>query len=671
MSHSLNFLDAVSPGQAAKPVRSRQPRRPWRRVVIGIALVVLLATAVFGIAGALAFTAALEGRDALELAKTKAEQLDFEGAREDVAHARDALNRANASASVLAPLSIVPVIGAHVEAARVAAHTGASLAASLEDILDIGAEIVRLAGVSSEDIQSLSAGLDPGVRFGDLPSETKRAIFARLASSASDLDVLSVRLRLALQEVASLREDELAAPIVAALRPFEDALIKAEEAVALAADGARILPSFAGLNGRTESLLLFLNNNELRPGGGFIGSFGELATQNGDIADLETFDVYTLDDAAQAAVTLTPPGALSKYNATSKWLFRDSNWWPDFAESAKFSVERYREEYVTVHGHDRPVSSVIAMTPTFVGSLLGITGPIEVRGQTFRQENIADLLEYQVGFGFAADGTPYAQRKEILSELVNALKDRLYDLPFSQWTQVADVVRASLEQKQLMMWSADERIQQAIEVAGWGARVPDSTTQDVQLIADANLASLKTDPFVKRDISYQVFQNSSKQWIGRTTIRYTHTGTFTYKTSRYRTYTRLYVPKGSRFIRAEGTLANDKLLNPSLAAGTVDVGSELGYTVFGAFTSIEPGTSRELTFEYELAPTVVDMINSGTYRLFYVKQPGAQARGLTLKLDFDKNLTGAIPAEDPGAWGDDVYQISTEVNKDQVFTVTY
>src|SRR6185295_17089120 len=112
-----------------------------------------------------------------------------------------------------------------------------------------------------------------------------------------------------------------------------------------------------------------------------------------------------------------------------------------------------------------------------------------------------------------------------------------------------------------------------------------------QMVVDANLASLKTDFAMNRTLRYEILKNTAGQWIGRTTVHYENHGHFDFKTSRYRTYTRLYVPLGSQLVRVVGALQNDKILNPKGDQGKPDVSTELGLTVFGAFTSIEPGQS--------------------------------------------------------------------------------
>lgn len=118
-------------------------------------------------------------------------------------------------------------------------------------------------------------------------------------------------------------------------------------------------------------------------------------------------------------------------------------------------------------------------------------------------------------------------------------------------------------------------------------------------------------------------------------------------------------------------MENDKLKDPARRPGTVDVTHELGKTVFGAFIAIEPQEQRTLTFKYRLSPQVVAMINSGNYLLDVEKQPGTISHGLTVDLEFDKTLRGAVPSEDRIEFGDSAYRYTTDLRIDRVFQIEF
>ena len=75
-------------------------------------------------------------------------------------------------------------------------------------------------------------------------------------------------------------------------------------------------------------VIFFANNMELRPGGGFIGSFGIFEIGNYSIGEIKIYDIYDAD--GQLTVHLDPPKPIAQYLHVPHWFFRDSNFSPDF-----------------------------------------------------------------------------------------------------------------------------------------------------------------------------------------------------------------------------------------------------------------------------------------------------------------------------------------------------
>ncbi|MEK7451812.1 MAG: DUF4012 domain-containing protein, partial [Patescibacteria group bacterium] len=414
---------------------------------------------------------------------------------------------------------------------------------------------------------------------------------------------------------------------------------------------------------------------ELRPSGGFAGSYGIAKVTKGTVESIKTADVYALDRAASQVVTEPAPFPLQKYNETPVWFFRDANWSPDFVVSAQKFMELFvRESSVLATDVQEIIPSannldgVIAFTPLFIIDVLKIIGPLTVGGQTFTSENIYSTLEYQVEKGFAKQGLPESQRKEVIGDLMQEMLVKVSDLPLSDWFRIFNAIEHAFQTRQFFVYHANKETESILEKVGWAGNYV-LNTQDVQLVVDANLASLKTDPSVDRTIKYALFKNTSGEWIGRTTLTYKHVGAFDWKTSRYRTYTRLFVPKGSELIRVTGAFQNDRIKNPEKDVGTADISEELGMTVFGAFTSIEPGETHALIFEYKIANTVKTAIDRGFYDLTVFQQNGAFKKSLTLDLNFDTQVMYATPPEDSREWGDKHYRLNTILDQDKRFEV--
>lgn len=658
MTHSQEFLN--------HGLHYRHRSRRIIFVFLGIFLLLWVASVVS--ASFYVFNKTLEARDALIISKAQALDLAFDQASESLARAQKSLDRCAYALPILESIGWFPGMGREILLTADIIRSQRAIAEALSPMYDLGNDLTRLSGLSKDYLDQVSQGLSPNVTFGDLSTQTKRAVLNRLAGSARDFDLLASHIELAQTELGALSKEATLGPVLNALEPLRVELASVSSYLETLRVASHILPAFAGLSDPSINLLLFLNNDELRPGGGFIGSYGVLQMYGGDIQSLETADVYALDNAVASLVTTTAPTPLMKYNQAAKWFFRDANWSPDFAISAQKTIELFLSEVAALDSAEGvPVSTqidnVIAITPTYASDLLAITGPIKVGGQMFTKDNIADLLEYQVEYGYAKEGLPEAQRKEILSDLINEMKTRLYALPLSKWEEVSVVTQKALREKQLLLYSEDEAVERMIVRSNLGGVIA-PTTSDAIMVVDANLASLKSDPAVDREILYSIERVDSGDWIGRVDITYKHTGEFNWKTTRYRTYTRVLVPIGSTFIGAQGTLVNDRIKDSTGAPGVVDVFEDAGLQAFGAFTAVEPGEERSLSFEFELAPEVVGAIQDGQYDLTVLKQAGARNHALTLDINFDKNVARATPGEDESQWGDDAYRLNTILDQD-------
>jgi len=174
-----------------------------------------------------------------------------------------------------------------------------------------------------------------------------------------------------------------------------------------------------------------------------------------------------------------------------------------------------------------------------------------------------------------------------------------------------------------------------------------------------------------KKINYSFSSDASGKLHAKVAITYKNDGTFTWKTTRYRTYTRIYVPQGSALVGGSGMMENDKILDPARRTGKIDVGEEFGKTYFGAFISIEPGAEGTLSFEYILPDKIKNQIAGGLYKLLVQKQSGTPGHPLTLNLNFGKNIKQAQPAEEQKDWGDGVYKLQTDLRLDKEIEVGF
>jgi hypothetical protein len=658
------------PSHTPPPVSPKKRRKSARRIVfavVGFALLVLGVYAGVGIVNVV--QGGLDLKTAGENAREALDEGDIENGATALSDVIASLRQLKYGVSYFTFLEIVPFIGDQIKGGETTIDAALETAEAVEGGLHIFLDSLS-AMQGAGGVVGGADGSGESRSYSSLTSEEKELLLQSLAASLPDLRKMQIKLRLAAHDLDRLDDLNLAPAVKNAVAPLREKLPELITAVDIIVPFASIAPEFAGLGHEKQFLLLFLNNDEIRPGGGFMGVYGLLVIKNGDIQSLVTDDTYNVDLLVEKKddYFVTPPYALREY-LIPEWYFRDSAWSPDFTQTAKDATQLFRQE-VGYGGQPIPeISGVIGITPTFIARVLDFVGPITVEGQTFTGENIADELEYQVEQQYAVDGTPPEQRKEIVSKVTDEMVHRLMAISPSRWTDFFEIMHAGFDEKEIALMSFDARTQASLEDSDWAGVLNPAASDDLAMVVDANLGALKTDPLVKRHITYSIKPYGSG-YRATTSIEYHNTAVKSdWRTTRYRTYTRVYAPLGSTFVSSSGSLVNDITRNPTRQEDTVDIRDELGMTSFGAFTAIELKETRTLSFTYDLPPAVVAAIKRGDYDLAVFKQMGALDNLLTLDLNFGTTVTGAEPPEDKQYWGDKTYHIDTVLNTDKDFRI--
>ncbi|GAG11487.1 unnamed protein product, partial [marine sediment metagenome] len=210
------------------------------------------------------------------------------------------------------------------------------------------------------------------------------------------------------------------------------------------------------------------------------------------------------------------------------------------------------------------------------------------------------------------------------------IKTKLIDSSISQWDEILSVFNNSAINKDILVYFKDDKLQNLIIEQGIAGELKD-TIGDYLMIVDANMNFSQTDVMINRSIDYKLEQ-SPNGLFAKLHVNYAHNGNAGDQASEYKTYTRVYVPLGSKLIKAEG-----------MTAEKVDVKSELGKTFFGVFISIEPSQIGSLYFEYKLPVDIYYLVSNGQYELYVQKQPGNKVEILTIDLEFINSIKSYNP----------------------------
>jgi hypothetical protein len=426
------------------------------------------------------------------------------------------------------------------------------------------------------------------------------------------------------------------------------------------ADLIKVVPRFMGFTKPMTYLLLFQNNTELRPGGGFIGTYAIINVEKGHVEIIKSDGTENLDRNTPEDFKITPPLPITEHLGVDRWYFRDSNWSPDFSESAKQALALYKGENGVFADQ---IDAIIAITPTVLEEVLKRTGPVKVNDVKFSYGDVVEDLEFEVEYAFDKKGIHITDRKDIIGDLMGVILSKIKtDLIFN-FESYIDFFNRMSEEKHIMVYSLDKELQEVIADKDLGGEVK-RVDGDYLLWVDANLAALKTDHAIERELRYSISKDKTGRFLANAEMEYEHTGYFDWRTTRYRTYTRIFVPQGSELVSVDGAMKWDRTKEP----GVVDEGEELDKKWFGTFIAIEPGQTKTLKFSYYLPG---DIYKDDLYTLFVQKQLGSFDHKLTLDLNFGTNIRTAKPSEDREEVGDDKYVYQTDLKIDREFEVGF
>ena len=347
-------------------------------------------------------------------------------------------------------------------------------------------------------------------------------------------------------------------------------------------------------------LVLAQNNAQLRPSGGFLGTYG-LLTIGPSGFQLERFeDVYALPGARSDMPV--PEGM-----RTRRVYFHLANWWLDFPTTGKTMTELWG----TILPRQPEIDGVIAIDLPTIRSLLEVFGPItvpEVSGQ-LTADNVFERLSYAVEVTYSG-GQGDAGKKDAVVSLAEAVMERLIGLSSDEFVPVMQALATSANEKHVQIYLTDSSAQSAMVAAGWsGAIAPSGDTTDLVAVANAVMRRpAKSNLGVTKALDYTVGLDADGSADTTLVLHYKKSADNPLGSLQDRFYDLV------RVNRISGTT-----LRGSTGIDTLD--DATGLPTFAHYFRLDSGKSTSVT----ITATVPDAVRQGDagtwhYRLLVAKQ---------------------------------------------------
>lgn len=371
--------------------------------------------------------------------------------------------------------------------------------------------------------------------------------------------------------------------------------------------------ALAGWPGTERNYLILLQNDaELRPTGGFISAFALLEFKHGIPVGFSLEDVYgPVNDAPYESPPFPLDVLLEEGSTTYPGHgFRDSNVHPDYPTSVESILTYYHNAYP-----DREIHGVVAVNFAVLEDIVGLYEPIEVERYEITERTLFETLEAAVSDIDYHNEEAIASRKDILKTFAKELMVSLV-VRFDQWRALSEVIGENLNEKQILVYLANERLEDKMKALNWAGAYPASPAENGHDLLSVNLSNyggMKSNRYLTQTVDYHVELTDQRDDNGQPiaystlTVRLDHRGdTNTPLSGGYKGYLRAILPEGST------------LLDSSTGDSTEQAWSQ-GYTEWGDFVELYPGESITYTYRFQLSPYV---FQDDHYELTLYKQPG-------------------------------------------------
>jgi len=525
--------------------------------------------------------------------------------------AKKDLQKAKAAAFVYKPLTIIPFFG--------------SYPADLEHGLSAGIDGIDAGLIVIQSIEPYAdlLGLGSGDFLGGTAQDRMQKAIQTLSKITPELDKVADKLTQANKEMsqinASRYPDFLPGKPKTNINLAKNYLVHGEKVLTETKPLLEVLPQIMGDDRAKKYLVLFLNDKELRPGGGFITAYAYLNIDKSVVKAEGSDNIYDLDDT----IPNKPPApeAILKYlPLVDTFNLRDSNLSPDLPTSLIDFEQLYNKS-----PNAQQVDGYFTVNTRALSDVLNVLGPIEIEGIKYTNDIVEICDCPQIVYALLeSSGQPRGfiieERKALIGILMNAIMDKSLSADKNTLPKLIELGLKLLAQKDIMLNFKDEKSQAASEKLGYAGRIREAQ-KDYLSVIDSNFAGAKSNLYIQQTIT-QDFVKKGDKLTKKVTINLKNPrpadNCSPERTAGlclngiYRDWIRVFVPIGSKLISSTGS---------ETEVVTYD---DLGKTVFEGFFSLRPSGTAQIEFEYELP-----FAASGDFSVFMQKQSG---KGPTLHI---------------------------------------
>lgn len=468
------------------------------------------------------------------------------------------------------------------------------------------------------------------------------------------------------QIIKSIDASALPQPIFLQYLLLSDYITKLKQTASILQKAPNTLSTLLAYDQPRSYLILSQNNDELRPSGGYISTFGWLQLQNSRIMS------YGYNFTTPTTPNPPSESLLSDLNPPKWWLQSrvpimaawSGSWYADFSQTAKLASWYYDNGQNPLS----PVDGVVAIDITGFQYLLGALGDLRVPeyNTTVNAGNFRQIL-----YGLRAQDQ--VLDKEFLASAYRQILSQWQQISRDSGVKLLTAAFRGLQEKHILMYFNDPEVNDALTLLNWtGMQNPDS--DDFLMLADANLGN-KSNSSITRDLRYNVTLQPDNSVVSRLTIDYSYDAQVAAKDPAvapqhygsqkdYFNLFQLYTPVGATLTRTDGLQADV----------SIDSTSVSGVTIFATGMKVPFDSSVRLVFDYNSPDKVTVQDGYSIYRLRIQKQPGTRGDSVSVQVTLPPTATLVSTSPAPASsfrLDTTILEFKTTLDLDREFVIIY
>ncbi len=392
-------------------------------------------------------------------------------------------------------------------------------------------------------------------------------------------------------------------------------------------NGLPFIDKLSNILDNKRYVVLLQNNMELRPSGGFMGSYAVLSTNNSGISDIQFQDIYVPD--GQLVGHVDPPLPIEQAFGQGWWKLRDSNWDPDF-QIAGEQIAWFFDQ-----GHEK-VDGLVAINLGLTTEILKIVGSVQPLDypETVTDKNLYPLAQQYADHNSFAGST---QKKDYLGSVGRAILLKIKQAGPKQLLFLGKLLFTNLKSGQILLWFEEPLLEQVASTRNWTGELNFEASNFIYIV-ETNLGANKANCCVSRKVNQQINNNENKLQISwENTSEFANPVKPLFWGGNYNDYVRVIIPKEANI--TEVIVNQKKLILKDLdnqyliQEDRYQIEQRDKYQILGFWAWVGAGKTIVATVNYDL-PT--------TNSLIIKRQPGIDQFDYQLIVDGKELYRGQI-----------------------------